>query len=345
MGTGTFSQKKPVIIAYYSGNGNDIEKYPLQKLDQLIYSFMVVKADTLAFKHENQPAILQKMTSLKLNYPSLKVTVAMGGWGGCANCSEAFSTPEGREKFAVSVLKILVEYKADGIDLDWEYPAIPGPPGHRYHSSDRDNFTDLVKRLHQHLAPRYEISFAAGGFSRFLEESIDWKAVMPLVNRVNLMTYDLVHGYSTQTGHHAGLYSSGSQKESADYCVTYLLKAGVQPEKLVIGAAAYARVWKDVPDQNRGLFQTGKFENSPAYSQFKEKLSAETGWIHYWDSTAMAPYGYNEPLKKFATYDNESSIAAKMAYLKKFKLGGIMYWELSNDRFVDGILDAMFKNR
>ena len=45
---------------------------------------------------------------------------------------------------------------------------------------------------------------------------------MPLINNVNLMSYDLVSGFSKFTGHHTGLYSTNEQKRSGDYGVNYL---------------------------------------------------------------------------------------------------------------------------
>src|SRR5690349_22776137 len=70
------------------------------------------------------------------------------------------------------------------------------------------NFTLLIQALRTTLGDKYEISFAAGGFTKFLTQSIEWNAVMPFVDRVNLMTYDLINGYSTVTGHHTPLYST-----------------------------------------------------------------------------------------------------------------------------------------
>jgi chitinase len=110
------------------------------------------------------------------------------------------------------VKELLDYFKADGIDLDWEYPAISGFPGHRFVPEDKPNFTKLVMELRKAIGHKNEICFAAGGFTQFLEESIDWKKVMPVIDRVNLMTYDLINGFSTVTGHHTPLFSTPQQK-------------------------------------------------------------------------------------------------------------------------------------
>ena len=72
---------------------------------------------------------------------------AFGGWGGCETCSEVFSQGENRKEFATSVLELLYEYDLDGIDLDWEYPAMQGFPGHAFKPEDQQNFTALVRHV------------------------------------------------------------------------------------------------------------------------------------------------------------------------------------------------------
>lgn len=333
--------RKPVVMAYYTGNGDAVKQFPLQSITHLIYSFLKLDGDTLAFQRADQQDILRKLVALKKDYPNLKVMVSIGGWGGCAPCSPAFSSPDTRAKFAASVVKLLNAYGADGLDLDWEYPGIEGFPGHAFSPDDVPNFTDLVKRIRAAMGKKYILSFAAGGFTKYLEASIDWKKVSPLVDYINLMTYDLVNGYSQQTGHHTALHAAAQQPEATDHCVDYLLKAGVPARKLVIGAAFYARVWKNVPSRNNGLFQPGEFKTMLAFRDFETGLAAANGFVNYWDESSMAPYSYSATALEFATYDNERSVAAKTQYVLNKRLGGIMFWELSNDKFSGGLLDQI----
>ena len=79
------------------------------------------------------------------------------------------------------------------------------------------------------------------------------------------------------------------------------------------------------------------------YKQFGTHISADSGWAHHWDDAAKAPYSYHAANKWFATYDDDRSLAEKVAYVKKYKLGGIMFWELMNDPYTNGRLDAIYK--
>jgi len=187
------------------------------------------------------------------------------------------------------------------------------------------------------------VSFAAGGFDSYLTGSVDWKTVMPEVHYVNLMSYDIINGYSTETGHHTALFSTPHQKESTDNAVQYLLKIGVDPGKIIIGAAFYARVWENVPDTAHGLYQPGKFKNAIDYKSFATQMTPAQGYELFWDDQAKAPYAYNKTEKLFATFDDKRSLAEKTNYVLRNKLGGIMFWELSIDTYRDGLLDAILR--
>lgn len=343
--TSTFAQKnkKMDIIAYYTGDDKLINEFEVNKLSQIIFSFCHLKDGKLSVDSPKDSITIKHLVGLKAKNPQLKIILSLGGWGGCEPCSDAFSTSEGRLKFAKSVKEVSDYFKADGLDLDWEYPAIEGHPGHLYQAVDKPNFTELVKILRATLGKKYELSFAAGGFQKCLDESIDWKGVAPYVNRINIMSYDLVNGYSKVTGHHTPLYSTNPKEESTDRAVTYLLKLGIPAEKLVIGGAFYTRTWKNVANVNNGLYQAGEHIEGVPFKNFSSVLTEANGWKYFWDDKAKAPYWYNEKEKVFATADDLASIKAKAEYVKTKKLGGIMFWELSLDKTRDGMLNTIYE--
>ena len=317
------------VIAYYAGDSKKIDLYPVSKLTHIIYSFCHLDGNRLKVDNEADSVTISKLVSLKKVNPKLKVLLSLGGWGGCKNCSPVFSTEEGRNAFARSVKEVNDYFHTDGIDLDWEYPAIEGYPGHAFKVEDRSNFTALVKTLRKILGNRHEITFAAGGFTKFLEQSIEWKEVMAVVDYVNLMTYDLVNGNSKMTGHHTPLYSTLQQKESADNAIRYLRSIGVPVNKIVIGAAFYARTWENVDSTANGLYQSGNFKHFVPYRQFDTRLKEEDGFVFYRDTVAKAPYAYNPKTATYATFDDPVSILEKTRYVKQNGLKGIMFLAVS----------------
>ncbi|AOW09171.1 glycoside hydrolase family 18 protein [Flavobacterium gilvum] len=331
------------VLAYYTGDDKQIDNFEIEKLTHIIYSFCHLKDGKLNVDNANDSITIKHLVSLKARNPQLKIMLSLGGWGGCPECSNVFSTDSGRAIFAKSVKEVNDFFKTDGLDLDWEYPTIEGHPGHLYQQADRKNFTELVKVLRDELGNSNELSFAAGGFQKYLDESVEWELVMPLVDRVNIMSYDLVNGYSKVTGHHTPLFSTNKDEESTDRAVKYLLKLGIPPHKIVIGAAFYTRTWKDVANVNNGLYQSGVVTGGVDFKNYKNKLREEKGWKYFWDKKAKAPYWYNEKEQKFATSDDIASIKAKTSYVMKKKLGGIMFWELGQDTERDGMVNAIYK--
>lgn len=331
------------VIAYYNGDGSDLQKFHWEQMTQVIYSFCHLKGNQLAVDNPGDSLVIRQLVGLKKQYPGLKVLLSLGGWGGCKMCSEVFASPQGRTDFCLSVKRLMAEYGTDGIDLDWEYPAIEGYPDHRFVPEDRQHFTFLVQELRKTLGKQAEISFAAGGFASYIEQSVEWAKVMPLVNRVNLMSYDLVSGYSTVTGHHTSLFSTPEQEASVDHGVRALKSAGVPANKIVIGAAFYARTWVGVENINNGLYQPGKFKSFVSYKHFNDLLTPENGFVFYRDPAAQAPYAYSIARKEFATFDDAKSIEMKTKFAKAKGLGGIMFWQLGEDSGENGLLQAIFK--
>jgi chitinase len=333
------------VIAYYAGQAAQVDSFAAEKLTHIIFSFCHLKGNRLSVDNARDTLTIQRLVALKKRNPQLKVLLSLGGWGGCETCSDVFATDNGRQDFSKSVKGLLDYFKADGIDLDWEYPAISGFPGHRFVPEDKPNFTKLVMELRKAIGHKNEICFAAGGFTQFLEESIDWKKVMPVIDRVNLMTYDLINGFSTVTGHHTPLFSTPQQKESTDNAIHYLDSIGIPTNKLVIGAAFYARIFENVDSANNGLYQPGKFKRGVPYKAFPKVLSPDSGFVYHWDPVAKAPWMYNAARKLFVTYDDTTSLRLKTAYAADKKLNGIMFWQLGEDTFSNGLLDAIYKEK
>lgn len=332
------------VIGYFAGRSTAIDSFPTRELTHIIFSFCHLQGNRMQVSNAHDSATIRKLVGLKKTHPDLKVILSLGGWGGCKTCPDVFGTDKGRSEFVESVKQVTNYFHTDGIDLDWEYPALVNVPGYPFYPEDRDHFTALIRLLRNELGKDKEISFAAGGFTDYLKTSIDWKNVAPLVNYINLMTYDLVNGYATTTGHHTPLYSTPWQVESTDHAVRYLDSVGVPLRKIVIGLAFYARVFKDVDSVNGGLYQPCHFYRGISFRDQAKYLSADSGWIYHWDPIAQAPWSYNARERLMASYDDTASVRLKTLYARHKGLGGVMFWQLADDRFFSGgLLDAIYR--
>lgn len=329
------------VIGYYAGPPELVDSFNTDQLTHIIFCFGHLSGNKLHISSARDTATIQSMIRRKHTNPSLKVLLSLGGWSGCKTCSDVFDTKAGREEFAESVKELTQYFQSDGLDLDWEYPAIQGYPGHVFRKEDKRNFTALVKEIRRVNGEDFIISFAAGGFTSYINESIEWTEVIRYTDFINVMTYDLVHGYSDTSGHHTPLYSTPKQVESTDHAVQMLLQSGVPPTQIVIGAAIYGRFFQIDEGHPVDLYMPCHFSHGFSYKHAADSLSADRGFTRHWDDTAQAPYAIHQERRLLASYDDEKSIALKTQYAIDNHLGGIMFWQLIDDTFRNGLLQTI----
>ncbi len=349
-----------VVMGYYVPEKDyHPDQLPLEQLTHIIFSFTNVIDGEMKFRDADTGEKLRQLVAQRKNHPHLKVMIACGGWG-ADGFSDMAHTAEKRQAFVKSVVEFNKKYELDGLDIDWEYPAIPAADtGAR--PEDKQNFTLLMKELREalnNLERKQTLTFASAGWKRYYE-NIELKEVMQYVDFMNVMTYDQVGGNSPYTGHHTALgliedkdikdtpawtyveerrkasknnrysYDPRSVERIIDFCIGQ----GVKPEQLVIGAAFYGRAWKGVPTVNNGLYQPNKGAHIgwSGYSQIREEFEADPNYKRYWDPIAQAPYLYSAKDSIFISYDDTVSVRLKTEYALRKKIGGIMFWQLGND--------------
>jgi chitinase len=329
------------IVAYVTG-WETPPAIDAAKLTHINYAFGKIDGGKVVFPHAGVAHNLAHLRSLKAKNPRLKVLLSVGGWE-AEGFSDAALTAASRATFAQSVVALLREHSLDGVDLDWEYPG-QGVAGIKSRPEDKQNFTALLQTMREHLGGRYLLTIASADREYFdftqmdrLHVYLDW---------INVMSYDFFNSLTPTTGHHAGLYASphaAPTDRNADASVKQHLAAGIPANKLVLGVAFYGRGFAGVQPAHDGLNQRyERFEAAHPYAELVEKFIGREGFVREWDGKAQAPYLWNAQTRAFITYDDPQSIAIKAEYVLKHELGGMMFWELSQD--ADGmLLDAIVK--
>jgi chitinase len=309
-----------------------------------------------------------QLKKLKAKYPGLKVIMSLGGW----TWSDGFysaAQPANVSAFVSSCINAYIKGNIpvaggaggtgvlagvfDGIDIDWEYPAVCGNnPNCGASSADTANFTGLMAEFRKQLdAAQPGLLLVSGampaGNDKF--SKIQLGAVAQSVDMMNLMTFDFHGTWESTTNFLAPLYANATDPTptyNVDYAVRAYLAAGVPAAKINLGVPFYGRGWTGVADVNNGLYQAGTAAPSsyspygqPGYESYANLEAIQGGYRNLWDSSAQAFWIFNG--STFWSYDDPTSMTNKMTYAKNQGLGGAMVWALTHDTSTGTLISAV----
>lgn len=294
-----------------------------------------------------------------------------GQAGSNAGWVAAASSAAGRTALAASCIDLFIKGNIapgvqapglfDGFNIDWEFPA----------AADKENFTALLKEFRAQLdvlakttGKRYILSFdSPAGKQNYA--NIDLKAAAEQVDFLTVDGYDYAGAADQQSNEQSPLYDSVENPLhglgfSIDETVKAYLKAGVPAAKYTMGLPAYGVGWAGVANVKHGLYQgtagaapvlrgdgTGLCRNlsgtnnpagcdsllTPGFVTYAtiQNLVDKNGFVYWYDSARVEATVYNPFTGSFYSYDDPKSVAAKTAYIKKHKLGGVYVWALNHD--------------
>jgi GH18 family chitinase len=313
-----------------------------EKLTHINYAFANIRDGEIVEGFQHDAENFRILNSLKAKNPALKILVSVGGWTWSGGFSDVALTRESRKRFIDSAIAFLRRHSLDGLDIDWEYPAQSGY-GNVNRPEDRENCTALLAEARAALdgagaqdGKRYLLTMATQAADVWLVHTEMDKA-QAYLDFVNLMAYDQFEATSSPiTGHHAPLFTSPAnpKADSAATSVSHYIAAGVPAAKIVLGVPFYGHAWGDVGPAEGGLYQPGKEPASHVYTSFDEiekNLDGKNGFTRQWDDIAKAPFLYNPESRLWVSYEDEQSIRAKAKYVVDRGLGGMMFWQYTED--------------
>lgn len=256
----------------------------------------------------------------------------------------------------------------DGIDIDWEYPA--NSTQETNFTALLKAFRSELNTLGTTNGKTYTLTATMGADEgQYGTEFIDITAAAEYLNYVNVMTYD--YEASGGTGFDSPLYESTINEGSSyniststywtyNTAATFTADGGgtdvgyipqfntakIPVSKLLLGIPFYGLQYSNVSDSaDHGLFETGTLASTPSYAQIAQQYVGQPQYTQYCDyGNASSPYvctsnagsGSQETWlydgsSSFISFDNETTMAKKVAYAKSEGLGGVMVWDLSQD--------------
>ncbi|KAI5309572.1 hypothetical protein KEM55_002930, partial [Ascosphaera atra] len=326
---------------------------PAEKLTHVLYAFANVRADGEVFltdswsdieKHypgdswndvgHNVYGSVKQLYLLKQKNRKLKLLLSIGGWTYSQNPNfpTLASSPSGRQRFAETATKLMLDWGFDGIDIDWEYP------------QDEQAASNFVLLLQ---ACRETLDRAAGNDRRFYltiacpagaqnYKKLHLREMTPYLDFYNLMAYDYAGSWDQVAGHQANIYPSSSNPQCTPFSTEaalefYINQGQVPPEKIILGMPLYGRAFGNTGGPGHP-YQGNGGGGSWEAGIWDYKALPQGGAQEYIDRQLIAAFSYDTNTRTMVTYDNVASTEEKTEYIKRHGLGGAMWWEASGDR-------------
>ena len=366
------------IIGYFTawsvyGRDYHITDIPAEKITHINYAFAniaggeIVLGDAYAdidkfyegdsWDVDSLRGNFHQLIILKESHPHIKTFISVGGYTWSTQFPACAMTTTSRQIFARSCIDFVDEYQFDGVDIDWEYPAL----------ADKHNYTLLMAELRRQLdslgstnGNEYLLTIAApAGPERFCFLEVD--SLAHYLDWINIMTYDY-HGAwggegDAYTNFNAALHTSSGNPLGEPFfslfnqsaTVDTFLSLGLPREQLVLGLPFYGRGFGNVVDGGNGLYaaysgapgigtwENGSFDFDDLYHNYIDMA----GYTRYWHDEAKVPWLYNPSSQIMISYDDTMSIAHKTRFILSENLGGAMFWEFSCDED-DMLLSKVF---
>ena len=313
--------KKPFVLGYYT---DWQENLPPEKIDYSLYTHITHSFAVLNERGEMKLPDTKQAKALTAfaRRTGVKTILALGGANSGKGFAAATATDAQLTSFVRQVAQALGDSGYDGVDVDWE---VPGNP------EEKKRMEALVKALRVAL-PKAVLT-AATPASDWSGKWYATEALLPYLSFINVMTYDFHGEWGDHAGHNASLTPTPLDKEDGAFCAAasidyWVKKKGWPADKLLLGIPLYGRGFKTA---TIGGAAKGKYAGSYVSFNDVKKWARDTAWNAKRDADAQVPYLEKKDGTEFVSYEDAESARRKGAFARKLGLGGIFFWEISQD--------------
>ncbi|KAH7304437.1 hypothetical protein B0I35DRAFT_495191, partial [Stachybotrys elegans] len=295
------------------------------------------------------------ITNLKRKAPGLKVFIALGGWtfNDPGSTESVFGdlarTQETRARFLNNLEDFMIHYGFDGVDYDWEYPGADDRGGRE---GDGDNYVSLVedtRNKFKNNARGWGISFTAPSSYWYLRH-FNIKDMMPHVDYVNLMTYDLYgswDGHSDWIGPHVYAHTNLTVIKRA---LNLLWRNDVPANQVNLGLGFYGRTYQladsscDTPGcEFKDPGKAGTCSGQGGYMSYQDiaEVRKSNPPVVTDRENAIKYFRYDDD--QWVSYDDEETLKWKVEFANSKGLRGLFIWAITQDTDKNELLDAVLQ--
>lgn len=279
---------------------------------------------------------IKQLFLLKKKQRNLKTMISIGGATYSSNLVPVLASEPLREAFAKSAVDLVSNLGFDGIDIDYESISS---------SEQGEQFIDLLNKTRTGLdalaanisTTPFSLSFAAP-MGSYYYDVLDFPGIDKYLDFWNLMGYAYTGTWNKESGHQASLFNSTTNPLSTPVNsktgIDYYIAKGATPSKLVLGCPLYGAAFNNTDGPGKpfdGVGTQGTFGQAGLWNY--NSLPAPG-----FNATTIelpeigAAYSYDAKQRYMISYDTVKVAAIKTDYTKKMGLGGMMWWEVSQDK-------------
>lgn len=326
------------VMGYYVGYERNLQtpaQIDFSGITHLMVGRVIPNANATITKHfdiDNTNGPIWAQQAVNAAHAANRKAILMVGGAGEINGWRAAATPANRPTFVTNLLATMDQFNADGLDLDWE----------PIHTQDHANLLALAQALRAArpnmllTMPVDWINTNTGWILRPEGEPAFLAAIAPVLDRINVMTYEMAAAYEGwQSWFASPLHGHAvSTPSSVSSSIQYYRTNGVPAAKLGVGFGFYGNCFRGVTQPRVNVTQTNFITSDGDMSYRNILASYLPNMTQHFDATAQAPWlsaaaqtgpqGCN-----FVTYENPQSVTAKSQYARNQNLGGAIIWTIS----------------
>jgi len=241
-----------------------------------------------------------------------------------SNHSTFWNSVSAQNTFINNIINLLNTRGGHGVNIDFEGMG----------SSDKTPFVNFITNLRNALTnanPNYELSICL--------YAVDWSgtfnipALNSLVNYFTIMGYDYYWSGSSQAGPTDPLYNFvTTYNYTLSKTITYYIKQGASPQKLLLGLPYYGREW-EVSSTSIPASTTGNFSSARTLAYINNNPGTYSSSNKFWDYNSFTPlYKYTSGSSLRQCFINDVySMGRRYEFVRQRGIGGIAIWALSYD--------------